>query len=366
MKPSILKRHFQSSHSNLETKDIEFFHRKEAALKKQRLDPGGKVFQHNNAIMKESYEVSFMIAKEKKPHTIGENLILPAAKAMVRCTVGEDTSKKLNAIPLSNNTVQRRIVDMSNDILQQVISEVKSSTVGFTIQLDETTDVANHAQLLVFVRYVGNGCIQEELLMNTELEATTKGEGIFKMVQSFFDQHGLEWGALTGCTSDGAPAMLGVKSGFKARVLEVAPHVIFTHCMIHRFALPCKVLPEELRCELSQVIKIVNHIKGSGLNSRLFKLICEELGSNDSVFLYHANVRWLSRGNVVKRVFELRNELLQFFRCSNISKDFATSLADDKFLLKLAYLVDIFEAISLLNQSLQGTDATICDFQSKL
>ena len=100
---------------------------------------------------------------------------------------------------------------------------------------------------------------------------------------------------------------------------------------------------------------------------RLFKLLCEDFGSDYKVLFYSANVRWLSRGNIVKRVFELRDELLQFFRCakSRTCEDFVASLEDDEFLLKLAYLVDIFEAINLLNQSIQGTEATICGFESK-
>ena len=66
-------------------------------------------------------------------------------------------------------------------------------------------------------------------------------------------------------------------------------------------------------------------------------------------------------------MFKLRNELLQFFRCakSYTCEDFVASLEDNEFLLKLAYLVDIFEAINLLNQSIQGTYATICGFESK-
>ena len=40
------------------------------------------------------------------------------------------------------------------------------------------------------------------------------------MVNSFFKQHGLKWKNLRGCRTDGAPAMLGRKSGFRARVME--------------------------------------------------------------------------------------------------------------------------------------------------
>ena len=127
--------------------------------------------------------------------------------------------------------------------------------------------------------------------MNAALEATTKGDNIFQMVNSFFKQHGLKWENLRGWTTDGVPAMLGRKSGFRARVMEVAPHVKFLHCMIHLFALSCKVLPAEFFDVLSLVIKMVNNVKGSALNSWLFKILCEDLGADHSVVLFHSNVR---------------------------------------------------------------------------
>ena len=88
------------------------------------LGQGGMFFQQTNASLKPSYEVSLMIAKQKKTHPVGENLVLPAAKVMVRCVFGDESVKKLNSIFLSNNTVQRRIEEMSVDILQQVISDI--------------------------------------------------------------------------------------------------------------------------------------------------------------------------------------------------------------------------------------------------
>ena len=154
--------------------------------------------------------------------------------------------KKLNSISLSNNTVQRRIEETLEDILQQVISDICRSESGFAIRLDESTDVTNCAQLLIFARYVGKEGVKEEFLMNAVLEATTKEDDIFQMVNLFFHQHGLKWENLRGCTTDEAPAMLGRMSGFRALVMEVAPHVIFLHCMVHRFALSCKVLSAKL------------------------------------------------------------------------------------------------------------------------
>lgn len=62
-----------------------------------------------------SYEVSYLIAKSKKPHTIGETLILPAAKAMCQAMDNEKIASQLKQVPLSDNTVARRIDDMAND-----------------------------------------------------------------------------------------------------------------------------------------------------------------------------------------------------------------------------------------------------------
>ena len=173
-------------------------------------------------------------------------------------------------------------------------------------------------------------------------------------------------GKSKGLHNGWAPAMLGRKSCFRARVMEVAAHVKFLHCMIHRFALPCKVLPAEFFDVLSLVIKMVDNVKGSAVNSRLFKILCEYLGADHSVLLFHSNVRWLSRGNVTKRVYELHKELLGFFQQSNKCETLVTSLRDDFFILILAYLVDIFEAQNMLNKNLQGKDLTVCEFIAKV
>ena len=50
--------------------------------------------------------------------------------------------KKLAAVPLLNNTIQKRISDMPNDIKSQVVQQIKDAPLGlFVVQLDESTDV---------------------------------------------------------------------------------------------------------------------------------------------------------------------------------------------------------------------------------
>ena len=80
MKPSLLTRHLERAHPKFKDKELDFFKHRESVFKKQCLDKGGMFFQQTNASLKASYKVSLMIAKQNKAHSIGENLVLPAAK----------------------------------------------------------------------------------------------------------------------------------------------------------------------------------------------------------------------------------------------------------------------------------------------
>ena len=114
-----------------------------------------------NVLMEASYRVSLLIAKARKPHTIGEELIMPCAKEMVSLMIGEDMVSKLGIVPLSNNTVHRRICDMSEDITAQNV--IKQSP-WHAIQLDESMDIASCAQLMVWVRFIKDGDFVDEPL----------------------------------------------------------------------------------------------------------------------------------------------------------------------------------------------------------
>lgn len=228
--------------------------------------------------------------------------------------LGPENKQKLSQIPLSDNTVKRRIDDMAEDIKNQVVEAVKESCF-LAIQLDESTDVAQCCQLLVFVRYIKNETIKDELLFSTELTTTSKAIDIMTAMSAFFDKHELQWKNLIGVCTDGAPAMLGSRSGFVQLVKEKNPNVITIHCFIHRQALAAKTLPKELYEVLKLCIKIVNYIKKSALNTRLFTALCEDLGSEHKILLlllFHSEARCLSKGNMLGRLFELRDEIIQF------------------------------------------------------
>ena len=144
--------------------------------------------------MRASFFVSWKIAREKAPHTAGENLIKPAAVEMAGILCGDIVSYgyKLAVVPFSNDTIKRRIQEISEDVLQQTIASVKRSG-KFSLQLDETTDIKNDAQLMMFMRYLDKNDYMEQFLLYRPLAKNTTGEQIFKKVDSFFKKHQLKW-----------------------------------------------------------------------------------------------------------------------------------------------------------------------------
>ena len=82
---------------------------------------------------------------------------------------------------------------------------------------------------------------------------------------------------------------------FGLKVSVVNSNAKHLHGMIHRHALASKALPPELKEVLDDVVSMVNAIKSSTLNTRLFRLLCQELDENHEGLLFHTEVRWLSR-----------------------------------------------------------------------
>ena len=85
-----------------------------------------------------------------------------------------------------------------------------------------------------------------------------------------------------------------------------------------------------------------------------------------TVLLFHTNVRWLSRGKVFDRLFEPRREVLACLKNHEKKPVYVTDLESHQFLLRLAYLADIFSALNDLCIFLQERETDVISSVEKI
>ncbi|XP_068250246.1 uncharacterized protein [Palaemon carinicauda] len=78
------------------------------------------------------------------------------------------------------------------------------------------------SQLLVYTRCIWKESLEEDMFC-CSLETSATADGVFKAVSDFFQDHDISWEKLIGVCTDGAPTMLGTRSGFVTKVKEKAP-----------------------------------------------------------------------------------------------------------------------------------------------
>lgn len=126
------------------------------------------------------------------------------------------------------------------------------------------------------------------------------------------------------------------------------------HCIIHQEALCAKTA--QLSDVMNTVVKTVNIIRVRALYHREFQTFLPDVDAECGDLLYHSEVRWLSRGSVLRRFYSLRSEIDQFLK----EKDRPLhELSDPLWLADLASLVDVTEHLNTLNKNLQGKDQLI-------
>lgn len=193
MKPSKLKRHQETKHQETIGESREYFERKKQLALSRRSTDIRKAFERAGSDLHSATEASFdcslLIAKAKKAHNIGEQLIKPACLKIVERLCGPHVVDKVKTVPLSHNTVKDRIDKMAVDCRNQLHEKLRN--VNFAIQLDETTTVSDESVLIIYVQYIEVEDLKQDILMSTNLATTTTGQDIFMAVDSYLSSNNL-------------------------------------------------------------------------------------------------------------------------------------------------------------------------------
>ncbi|GFY49327.1 SCAN domain-containing protein 3, partial [Trichonephila inaurata madagascariensis] len=129
----------------------------------------------------------------------------------------EAAVEKIAHVPLSADTVTRRIEEIAEDIEAQLFERINASP-WYALQVDESTDIDNKAILLAYVHYLYQEDVHEDLLCALPLPTNTTGEELFKSLDGYISRQ-LKWFFCVGICKDGAAAMTGRLSGLTARLI---------------------------------------------------------------------------------------------------------------------------------------------------
>jgi hypothetical protein len=351
-----MKRHFTSRHSDHQSFSEQQRKQKIKTLM-ENLGSQQQMFNkmkiQSDSIIKASFLVSEKIATHSK--TFNEGEFLKECLLDVASLICPEKKKDFESICLSRRTVVRRIEMMADDV-EKSLKENITRFEAFSIALDESTDASDTAQLAIFIRGVDSDfTITEELLDLQHLKGTTTGEIIFEAVNTVFERFGLKWSSLTGICTDGAPSMVGARKGFIGIVQEKATQLQICsadltkfHCIIHQQNLCAKSI--KFMNVMEVVINSVNFLKSRALNHRQFKQYLADIFSDYEDVDYYCEVRWLSKGKMLKRFYNLRNEISNFFELKGKS---IAQLKDDKWVCDLAFLIDVTGYLNEMNLKLQ-------------
>lgn len=244
---------------------------------------------------------------------------------------------------------------MAKNVTEQHFSDLISLPI-FSLVCDESCDVKNIAQLTLMGRYVSSTGVHEELLGLLPFKGQTRGEDICAAIIEFCKAKEINLDKLISHCTEGSPNMIGKYKGFFTLFGQNVKHeLLLFHCIVHQEALCAQTSTVEINQVVALVVKIINKTIASALNHRQFRALLDEVNARYKDLLMFNNVRWLSRGAVLKR----------FTDCFEPIKDFLTNkginypeLFDDMRVQKLYCAVDLTSSLNHLNKKLQSKGNT--------
>lgn len=237
-----LKRHFQTKHGNFGKNLSETELRRKADDMVRNLKQEQTTFTKPLSVQEAATKVSFVIAhkivKNNKPFVEGE--FIKECILDIADTICPESKKKFQNISLSRRTVVRRVDAISEDLSDQLLHKIKTFK-WFSLALDESTDIQDTAQLLIFIRGIDDKfVITEELLSLEHLKDTTTGQDLFDNVNQCLDRFELSLDKLASVTTDGAPSLTGKNVGLIRKIndevknLHPGHTILSFHCIIHQ------------------------------------------------------------------------------------------------------------------------------------
>jgi len=286
--------------------------------------------------------------------------------------------------PVSQNEM---IAIVGAEIQREVVRRA-SAAKQFTVMMDETTDVSHREQVAIYIRYLLEDdvdCVIEERLLALVDTAETTGEALASLLLDTLAEHQLDIHNVVGQGYDGGSNMRGSVKGVQARVKQVNPTALFTHCFAHNLnrALVnavCDASMPDVRNFFGTVELLFTFVEGSAARHAYFIGVQRESNPDDPALHLQglSDTRWNCRASSLRRLATervLRAALATIEHVSSTTTDgtvrgtaagLLLSVSNYKFLLSLQLLTPVMEAVNNVSQTLQSSTMDIVKAQQQV
>jgi len=147
-----------------------------------------------------------------------------------------------------SNRIQNDLIEAIGDVIRNGIKKEINAALFVAVEVDETTDVTNKAQISVILRSVAKSevaCeVREAFLGFDDVSNDRRAAAIAEYILGVLEKYKCVE-KLVAQTYDGAAVMASEINGVQAKIKEKVPEAIFTHCYAHKLNL---VLTHSAKC----------------------------------------------------------------------------------------------------------------------
>ena len=243
-------------------------------------------------------------------------------------------------------------------VLEDKLIEEVTTYLYFSIMVDESTDRALESHLITYVTYLANEGIWQSKTEFLNLSGIPNGtaSSILEVWKKTRIKYDLDQTHLVGLATDGAASMVGVHKGFATKLKREVLHLFRIHCIAHREALASKDVVEAIST-MASLEKLSNRlyrwIGKSFLRNEALQSLLTIMEIQRLKVLHVHNVRWLSMGQVMKRMASIMLAILSIFGspggCGELYHEFCCFLV----LFFIHLLADVLGELNTLNKIFQ-------------
>ncbi|KAJ4939399.1 hypothetical protein JOQ06_028848 [Pogonophryne albipinna] len=218
---------------------------------------------------------------------------------------------------VSIHNAKNDLIEAVSDVIKNDIRHEINAAPFVGVEVDETTDVTNKAQVSVILRYVDTSDVKEAFLGFDDVSDDRRAPAIADYVLGVLGKYNCVE-KLVAQTYDGAAVMASALNGVQAKIREKVPEAMFTHCYAHKLNL---VLSHSAKCmpECRTFFKTVEGLAAFFNKSTKRTHLLDEVVKRR--LPRAAPTRWSSNSRLVHTISMYQSDLRAVFRIMGENPD---------------------------------------------